>query len=273
MSKLATLCLSAAAAVGCQTAVAQSQAASQDLSVSIALRTFANRASGPGYGDFGIPGVNPVATHGSSGTEISYLPSIAVRYGRFVATGSAQPTTTYETSSTEIAGIARTKRKEWDLSIGYAILPSVVLSVGWKEISLGTTLTTTIPTNQTPLSQKFSGAFVGLSASAPLNDQWSLYGAFAYGRPQNKLGGTKVGDGTDYISTEFGVQYALRNLSASLDRATLIIGYRSQSSRTKDVPYSFIGINPQTGAAGLQNGKQSARSSMDGITLGIAYTF
>ncbi len=253
---------------------AQSGPAPDQLSVSVAARVFVNRLSGVGYGTTGIPGMNPTYANVSSSTQVSFLPSIALRYGRLVMAGSFQPATRYESPVTESPGVTgRPERKEWDLSLGYAVMPNLVVSVGWKDVSIETTLTSNVPVPQNALPIKYAGPFIGAAASTPLSADWSLYGNLAYGRPDAKVNGSTIGSSTDYISTEFGLQYSLRGLGQSFERAVLILGYRMQSSRTKNAAVTVFGVNPATGSVGFQNGMLSSRSSIDGVTLGLAFAF
>ena len=256
------------------TAAAQSGPAPDQLSVSVAARVFVNRLNGVGYGTAGIPGLNPTYANVSSSTQVSFLPSIALRYGRYVLAGSFQPTTRYESPVAETPGVtARPERREWDVSLGYAVMPNLVVSVGWKDVSIDTTLGASFPVTETALPIKFAGPFIGAAASTPLGSDWSLYGNVAYGRPDAKVNGSTIGTSTDYISTEFGLQYSLRGLGQAFERAVLILGYRTQSSRTKNAAVTVLGLNPATGAVGFQNGTLSSRSSIDGVTLGVAFAF
>ena len=253
---------------------AQSGPAPDELSVSVAARMFVNRISGVGYGSTGVPGLNPNYANISSSTEVSFLPSIALRYGRFVMTGSFQPTTQYESPVAESPGVTgRPERREWDVSVGYAVMPSLVVSAGWKEASVKTSLVASVPVPQNVLPLKIAGPFVGVAASTPLGADWSLYGNLAYGRPDTKVNGSTIGSSTEYISTEFGLQYSLRGLGQSFERAVLILGYRMQSFWTKNAAVSVLGVNPATGAVGFQNGTLSSRSTIDGVTIGVAFAF
>lgn len=253
---------------------AQSGPAPDQLSVSVAARMFVNRISGVGYASTGVPGLNPTYANISTSTEVSFLPSLALRYGRFVMTGSFQPTTQYETPLTESPGVTgRPERREWDISMGYAVMPSLVVSAGWKEASVKTSLAASVPVPQSVLPLKIAGPFIGAAASTPMGTDWSLYGNLAYGRPDTKINGSTIGSSTEYISTEFGLQYSLRGLGQSFERAVLILGYRMQSFRTKNAAVSVLGMNPANGAVGFQNGSLSSRSTIDGVTIGVAFAF
>ncbi len=249
------------------------QSADDNVTVSVGLRTFINRIDGVGFGDLGIPGLRPLAVTVSSGAEVSFLPSISVRKGPLVLSASFQPETRYTIKPPETGAEAHPKRREWDVGIGYSLLPNMVVSLGWKDIDVRTSLGGGNSGPALPLSQKYSGPFFGLATSASIGGNWSLYGTIAYGRPRLEIGGEKSGSSTDYVSTEFGLTYSLREIGAAFKNASMVVGYRSQTTRSKNVPYSYVNIDPSRGAVGFANNSQSYRTSIDGLTLGVAFVF
>lgn len=229
------------------------------LRVTIGLRAFVNKVSGQGYIPSGMAGVNPIASNASTGYETSFLPSLGVRYKRFVFSGNYHASTDYGMPIPEEVFDVEFARKEWDASLGYEIAGGVVLSLGWKEFKISGPLIQ---------DQEYSGPFLGIAASAPLAGGWSIYGTFAYGRLDLELDGREVGRSGDYFSSEIGLLYPLGDLSPSLERVSLQLGYRTQSARTKDVPVS---VPSATG--GLVNTTRSTRDGLDGLTIGVTISF
>jgi len=247
--------------------VAPAAAQGSDIGVSLGVRLFVNRVSGPGYEPTGLPGVPLSEASIVSEGETSLLPSLAVRIGRWVLNGSYHIQTTYSAPVPEGGGVFDFKRKEWDLALGYAVLPNLVLSAGWKSIDIGIDQ----PGNDA-LPQSVAGPFVGVAISAPLSGAWSVYGSLAAGQPKFEIGGTKAGKTGDYLASELGFRYALGEWSPSLRSASLLAGYRSQSFRFKDVRYSFLGIGPD-GVPGLQVGRHHVRQGIDGLTIGVTISY
>ena len=246
---------------------AQSSSADSSFGVSIGLRLFVNKASGPGYAPTPVPGMPPTEASITSDNEVSLLPSLAIRYGRWVANGSYHMRTTYSAQVPEGGGVFDFRRKEWDAGIGYAVLPSLVVSAGWKTIDI-----TVDQVGNDALSQKGSGPFVGLAVSAQLSDAWSVFGSVALGRPRFELDGVKTGDRGEYLASEVGLRYALRYASPALRNVALLAGYRTQSFRFDNVPYSFVGFGP-SGTPSLQVGVHPVRQGIDGLTFGVTVSF
>ncbi len=67
------------------------------------------------------------------------------------------------------------KRKEYDINIGYYILPTLVISLGYKRADIDRA------SDLIASSYKLKGLLAGVSGSAPIADRLSLYGSFAYG--------------------------------------------------------------------------------------------
>ncbi len=246
---------------------AQSGNSPLNTSVSVGLRAFVNRVSGAGYTSVGVPGVSPFETAIDTQTAVSMLPSLTVRYGVLVFTGSYHAKTSYDVVFDRAERFTN-ERREWDASIGYSVLPNLVLAIGQKSIDVAAENPLTNPT----LSQKTSGPFVGVSTSANLAGPWSIYGSFSYGRPKLMIGGQRAGGDGQYLASEFGLRYELGELTSSLRGAGLIAGYRSQALHFSDV--SFSSFRPAAdGSLSLIETTHSIRQGIDGITVGLAYAF
>lgn len=246
---------------------AQSSSSMPTTSVSVGLRTFINRVSGAGYSSAGIPGVAPFETAIDTQTAVSMLPSITVRYGVLVFTGSYHAKTSYDVVFSRSERFTN-DRREWDFGIGYSVLPNLVIAVGQKTIDVAAHDASTNPT----LSQKTSGPFLGVSTGATLAGPWSVYGSFAYGRPKLLIDGRRTGGDGQYLASEFGLRYELGDLAPALRGAGLLAGYRSQALHFRDVPFGTIRPSAD-GSLSFDNITHSIRQGIDGLSLGVTYTF
>lgn len=246
-------------------AAADAQPAPQ-FSGSVALRAFVNRVNGPGYVP-SVPGAELLEAPITSSGKTSFLPSISLRYGSFVFAGSYHAKTTYSAEIPEGFGTFEFDRREWDASLGYAVLPNVLVSAGWKAIRIGVD-----PARNQSATQTIEGPFLGAALSAGLAQNWSLYGSLAYGWPRFERNGVRAGTGGTYLASEVGIRYALGDWSPSLRNAGLLFGYRSQSFHFSSVSYSFFGVTPGSQVVFLSD-RHDIRQGIDGITLGVAFAF
>lgn len=234
-------------------------------SASVGLRVFSNRVGATGYVSPGIPGISPVSA-AASASAVTYIPSLGLRYGRWVASASYFTNTEYSSFTPELNRSFRFERREWDANVGYAVLPALIVTVGYKELKVS-------GVGDNPLlTSKFSGPTVGLAASAPLTPDGllSLYGNLAIGRLKQTVGGADYPRG-DYVSGELGLQYSLRNVSSALGRTSLLIAYRSQAFRTKGAATSVFDATPAGGA--YRNSTRDVKDTSDGFLIGLNVAF
>jgi hypothetical protein len=188
-------------------------------------------------------GVDNIAlTQVSAGDKLALVPVLSARYGNFVGSMSMLPATRFNF----VDGGSGTRR-EYDLNLGYTVLPGLNLTLGYKKVSQ----------RDGEYRYEPGGVVLGLSGSAPLASGFALYGSLAVGKlktPQS--GGDKVVKfDADYRLTEVGLAYALVGGQAS-PRWTLSAGYRMQVMSSKE-------------AFGLHDG----RDTTQGFTLGAIATF
>lgn len=185
---------------------------------------------------------NLALTQVSAGDKLATVPVLSARYGNFVGSMSMLPTTRFHF----VEGGSGTRR-EYDLNIGYTVLPGLNLTLGYKKVSQRDDVYRYEP----------GGLVLGLSGSAPLASGFSLYGSLAVGKlktPQS--GGDEVVKfEADYRLTEVGVAYALAGVQAS-PRWTFSAGYRMQVMSSRE-------------AFGLQDG----RDTTQGFAIGAIATF
>lgn len=212
------------------------------LSVSVGVRAWYTQWSTFSY-LVDANGVDNLAlTQVSAGDKLAVVPLLSVRYGNFVGSMSLLPTTRFSF----VDGGSGTRR-EYDLNVGYTVLPGLNLTLGYKKLS------------QRGGEYRYEpgGLVLGLSGSAPLAQGFALYGSLAFGKlktPQS--GGDKVVKfEADYRLTEVGLAYALAGAQAS-PRWTFSAGYRMQVMGSRE-------------AFGLQDG----RDTTQGFALGAIATF
>ncbi len=176
----------------------------------------------------------------SADAKFVVVPQLSARYGNYLASLSVMPSTRFSF----VDGGSGTRR-EYDLILGYSVLPGLNLTAGYKKISQRDGDTRYEP----------AGLVLGVSGSAPLAEGVSLYGSFGAGRlktPQS--GGPEVVKfKTQYRLTELGLAYASVPSPGAL-RWTLSAGYRIQVMDSKE-------------AFGIQDGRDTTQGFAFGALL------
>jgi hypothetical protein len=167
------------------------------------------------------------------------MPIVSVRYADFIASLSALPSTSFS-----FADGHEDQREEFDVNVGYFVLPGLALTLGYKKVQQ----------SNGPDRYRPAGPVIGLSGNAPLSGAWSLYGNLGVGRLKTP-GGDPISFDADYRLTELGVAYALDGQDFPR-RWTFTAGYRIQVMSSKE-------------AFGTQDG----RDTTEGFTLGAIATF
>lgn len=199
-----------------------------------------------------------------SGAELTYIPAVLIRYRNFFIGGSYLSETDYdfvnqnysnwgvEDNILYITGTTISvsgSRKEWDLNLGYFLLPNLAISIGYKNLdrdldiffisegySSDGSQTDEIIDDVFEASYPLSAyaPIVGLSASTPLVNRLNLYGNMAYGlldgdAEYNYEGGKNelTLDG-EYVFAELGLSYTILLKRKSASAVTFNIGYRFQ---------------------------------------------
>ena len=205
-----------ALAIGCLGVCAP--AAAEEVTVAMGIRAWQNTWRGNGLASDAAGNViRPYQIIvGESAKETTGIPFALVRYGDFGVSASAFLSTAY---TNPLDGASATRR-EADVNALYFFLPSTSVSVGYKQLRFG--------------NVKMGGVTAALSASAPLGNQWGLYGAFAVGRLKTDVGSTISGLRTTYTSLETGLTYSLGAFVGKSSAVTL--GYRAQKFKISDYP-------------------------------------
>lgn len=163
-----------------------------------------------------------------TGTELTPILLGSVRYRNFFVSASHFLDTDYDAKLQQSSvTVSVNDRNETDINIGYYVLPSLSLSIGYKEMKYGSDLG----------AAKYSGPFVGVSGFGSLGSGFGLYGSFAYGAV--KIDASAVPDGAknfSYINYEGGLAYSFdfRERGGFLNALTITLGYRYQNIESKN---------------------------------------
>lgn len=185
---------------------------------------------------------NVALTQVSADDKFVLVPLVSARYGNFVGSMSVLPSTRFRF----VDGGSGT-RSEFDLILGYSVLPGLNLNVGYKKVSQ----------RDGDVRYEPAGPIVGLNGSAPLGNGFSLFGSLAAGKlktPQSG-GDNVVKFKADYRLTEVGLAYALAGEQVS-PRWTFTAGYRIQVMNSKEAL-----------------GRQDGRDTTQGFAVGAIATF
>ena len=218
-------------------------ALAQDAGLSVSVGARAWYAQWTTFSYFVQNNVNQALTQVSADNKFVVVPTVSLRYGDFVGSLSAMPTTSFT-----FADGGTGKREELDANIGYSVMPGLVLTLGYKKVSQ----------RDGNVRYEPAGPVVGMSGNAPLAGAFSMYGALAFGRLKTPSGGGDevVKFNADYRLTELGLAYGVNTGAAWPRRWTLTAGYRIQ-------------VMSSNQALGTQDG----RDTTQGLTLGALATF
>ncbi len=204
------------------------------------------------------PAAFDVLTQKASGTELSYIPVLTVRRGRWFGAVSHMSTTQY-TLRSALGTLAGT-RSEVDANVGGDLMPGLALTAGYKQL-----------TQDVGGRFQWRGPTLAVNASAPLGNGWAVYGTYGLGRLTLTLpAADALGRSTlpaDYSLGEWGVAHSFSRAdspqSASL---VLALGYRAQGVKTRG--YALV-----SQPSGLAYGTDTLRDFTQGLTLSLIGSF
>lgn len=219
-----------------------------------------------------------VRTHprsSQSGTEVIPITTIGAQF-KGISLSSSYFSKTAFTTKDDTATTAN--RTEWDVTLGYALLPTLTASIAYREgtVNEGSTANTRALTGASG-GFKVKGRLLGFSANAPLWGSLALYSNFAFGKLKSEVDagsvlGTPTYDGT-YRIGEVGLSYRLLGASAQpgfVKSVSANLGYRAQVIGLKGFDYPVLSI---PGGTPVGNQKTDIRSTTDGLILGVAAAF
>jgi hypothetical protein len=280
----------AVATLGCVAALVQAQTGSRedaaarpaddDFRVAITQKIWAANWDIPSLGaaiqlpgDGAAPVIQTSVDSDTSSTHAIPVTSIAVKYRDFIASLSGSWRTSF--SSDLLVG-GRTRRSEYDVSVGYQLLPWVTASVIYKA---GRTNQVAGVTANSLLGvsgrQKLSGWLVGVNALAPLNDAWSLYGNAAIsvtGKSRLDLGNLgRSRQNVSYQIGEIGFAYHFPAPLGGIGDLSLQFGYRSQILKIRKAP--LLTLSTTTPGLVLDERSRTVQTATHGFIIGVAGAF
>lgn len=258
--KLAAAALTATTALSCANALAN-----DGTLVSLGLRLWNNEwTSWDVYP--AVPGSLAGASENfTSSSRLVAIPIVSVRHGDWLISGSHFVNRSYDFTGNEGQNFSA-KRKETDVLAGYYVLPTLAVTLGYKEVKQDF---------GGGAQFKYTGPTIGAVASAPLTQGFSLYGNFGYGFMKAKLpaglgaieanGKSKLD--ADYLLGEVGLAYSFdaKSISPALKAMTATIGYRSQVLTTKDFRLRT--------SDGRHSRATDLRDTTEGLSLGLSVSF
>jgi hypothetical protein len=243
--------------------------AADDLTVTLGTKVWANKwTSWDYYAPFqasptvAVPGASESFT---SSNHAAIIPALTVRYQDYLVTGSLFAQKEYGFIGTT-GQTFTAKRDETDLHAGYFLLPTLAVTLGYKEVKQDFGPNSTF---------KYSGPMVGLVGSAPLTKGYSLYGNFGYGAmTANFPNGFKdnAGNGSlpaDYFLSEVGFAYSFdaKAIMPAAKAITATVGYRNQTLATKDFAVGTDVTAPS------KSRSTELRDNTEGLSFGLSLTF
>jgi hypothetical protein len=221
----------------------------------------------PGIG--APPVLQDVVVKSLSKTEFVPIPIVGMRIGNFLASASYFVKTGYDSQDPLLGTV---DRDEFDVNVGYAVLPSLVLSVGYKQAT-----DSKLNAQFSPAGGKVDGILLGASASAPLGGKFLLYGNAAYGFAREKTDFKDAGGNDSYSGNyrigEVGLTYLLYDKveGQGIKSLSISFGYRAQNYTAKSVALgTFSATNPPVL---ISTQAKDINTTTDGFILGIVGTF
>ena len=164
------------------------------------------------------------------------------------------------------------ERDEFDGSLGYAVVPSLILSLAYKH-----GFQNKISSQISPSGSNVNAILLGASGAAPLFGRLSLYGNIAYGLARDKVdvqdaaGESKFS--ANYAIGEVGVSYLLYEATQGQPLKNLLVsfGYRAQGLTIKSVSFGTFSLGSPPIV--LDSQKRDIRTTTDGFVLGIVGSF
>lgn len=160
---------------------------------------------------------NSVVIQAPAEDKFVLLPVLSARWGSFTGSLSLYPSTDHDFVNGDHGS-----RKEFDANVGYFVTPGVALTVGYKKIEQrgGTDV------------YALNGPVLGVSGTAPLGNDFSLYGSFGMGWMKS-TGSSTVKFDADYRLSELGAAYTVP-MGRFVKAVTFTLGYRTQVLTSKD---------------------------------------
>lgn len=219
---------------------ATAQAQESEFGVSVGLRAWYAQWTTFSYYVDPATNQNAALTQSTAASRLIWIPTLSARYGPWSASFSGSRATGFEFADGGGSGT----RREYDLNLGYNVLPGLGLTVGYKRMS------------QRDGNNRYepAGPVIGVNANAPLEGALSFYGNLGLGRLKSGSS-SNVHFDADYRLTELGLAWTMAG-GAWVRSWAFTGGYRMQVMSSKE---AF--------------GSQDGRDSTQGFTLGAVASF
>lgn len=204
----------------------------------------------------------------TSDTQMVYTPQVTLAFrSKLLLTMSYLAPETYSFKDPITQQSILGRRKEFDASLGYAVLSGLVVNAGYKQIQQ----------DYGSGTFKWTGPTIGVSGSAPLPYNWALYGTYTFGLFKLKVPGGTSGSPDAAGDTSFDANYSVGELGLAynigagrvLKSIRLSIGYRAQLLSTRG--YALQVSDIATGGSIFVY--PSERDFTQGPTVGVSTTF
>jgi len=192
-------------------AAGAAQAQDSDFNVSVGLKAWNTQWTTWGYDDTGS-----VITQSPAKEKTLFIPLLSARYRDFIVSVSG-----FRGTDFELLDGSTNRRNEFDANLGWLFTPGVAATIGYKRVGQ----------KAGEFDYQLGGPTIGVSATAPVQGGFSLYGNLGLG--WMKKSGGNVDFDADYQLSELGVAYNL-GLSGMPRGLTFTLGYRIQVLNSKD---------------------------------------
>jgi len=189
--------------------------------------------------------IQQTSTQTLSQYEYVPMPIVGLRWKDLIASASYFPDTTYTSNSISSVSV---KRTEADASLGYLVLPTLAVTIGykWGDLKGLPILNGPIPS----YNAQVDAVLLGASGSAPLSDAFSLYGNAAYGWGHETISVPDAAGNSrydlNYQIAELGLSYRF-SFDSFLKALSLTVGYRAQITEVKNIAFgTYQPNNPPT---------------------------
>jgi hypothetical protein len=222
-----------------------------------------------------------IITNVGSGTEISHIPVVSLRYKNFFVSGSYFLKTDYNLSKIKIAnGIGSSystteysifaERSEWDITTGYYVSQNIAITFGYKNIRRDNNyliqdsliqFDDRISEHKRSFRKEIRGLTLGLTSSVSLGRGFGLYEIFAYGRLSPKgnrfFSIEEDNFSIPYYLGEMGLVYSIRLKNPTINAASFYAGYRFQRIDFEERRFA----------------EQTGKDRTDGFVFGVNLSF
>lgn len=196
----------------------------------------------------GSPAVGDSVNAVEGTTRTSILPQLGVSYGKFFASlnhgefksdfhVNTSPIVTPTGQNLITSRTDHFKRRESDVTLGYAVTPEIGIALGYKDATETRETSLGIAPGRTPLVRTTAkGLILGAVGSFAVHEKLRLYVQAGYGPARLKLKfsdpamGTSKTDGS-YIIGEIGLSYPVFS-NANGSGLNAALGYRTQTVKT-----------------------------------------